>query len=57
MEEMSVMQIVGKHVDEEALMKDLALLKVIPYLEKKAKETNTPIDDMLVAQLKALASK
>lgn len=57
MDKVKLMEILDKNINQEQLMKDLALELVIPYLEAKAKETGTPIDDMIVAQLKAVASK
>lgn len=50
-------QIIMKHVNEEAMLKELALKKVIPFLKAKAEETKTPLDDLLVAQLEMLAGK
>lgn len=57
MEPKKLVELLDKHVNQEALLKDIALEMIIPWLEEKAKQSSTPLDDMLVAKLKELASK
>ena len=57
MDKNSLLAILDKNINQEQLAKDLALELVIPFLEAKAKETSTPLDDMLIAKLKELATK
>lgn len=57
MDKNQLLEILDKHINQEALIKDLAIHVVFPFLEEKAKQTNTPLDDMFLAGLKELALK
>lgn len=53
METKKLVQILDKHINQEALLKDLVLEMVIPMIEEAAAKSETQIDDKLVAYLKA----
>jgi hypothetical protein len=57
MDKMKLVELLDKHINQEAFLKDLAIEMVIPWLEEKAKQSSTPIDDMVVSYLKDLATK
>lgn len=52
METTKLVQILDKHINQEALLKDLVVEMVIPMIEEAAKKSETQIDDKLVAYLK-----
>lgn len=47
-----LLKLIDKHVDQEALVKDLAIQFLLPKLEAFVADTSNPYDDMLVARLK-----
>lgn len=54
---MKLVDVILKHVDEKALLKDLVMEFIIPKLEEAAAKTETKLDDALVEKLKALVEK
>lgn len=53
-EPMTVVQVLDKNIDQQQLAKDLVHEFLLPFLQKKAAETSTTIDDWFVEKLKKL---
>lgn len=53
----TVVEIVGKHVDEKGLAKDLAIALIIPFLEKVVADTTNTFDDLALAEVKKFIEK
>lgn len=57
MEIKQILEIVGKHVDEKALAKDLAVVLILPFLEKIVADTDNKFDDAAFNYVKEYVSK
>lgn len=57
MEINKLLEIVGKHVDEKALAKDLAIALIIPFLEKIVADTENKFDDAALGYVKEYVEK
>ena len=57
MEIKQILEIVGKHVDEKALAKDLAIALIIPFLEKIVADTENKFDDAALGYVKEYVEK
>jgi hypothetical protein len=51
------LEILDKHIDEKGLAKDMAILLLLPLLEKFVKETDNPYDDKLIEWFKPWIEK
>ena len=57
MELSKVTEIILKHVDEKALAKDLAILLIIPFLEKVVADSENKFDDIALGYVKEYIAK
>lgn len=57
MEASKLVEIVLKHTDEKALVKDLAILLVIPFLEKIVADSENKFDDAALGYVKEYVEK
>jgi hypothetical protein len=57
MEASKLVEIVLKHTDEKGLAKDLAILLVIPFLEKIVADSENKFDDAALNYVKEYVAK
>lgn len=47
-----LLDILNKHIDEKGLVKDLAVLFLLPFLQKIVDDSSNKFDDMALAEIK-----
>jgi hypothetical protein len=52
-----ILDVLKKHVDEKGLIKDLAMVVLLPLVEKFAADSKNPYDDKLVEWFKSFVEK
>lgn len=57
MELKKLVEVLDKHIDQTALAKDLAIMLVIPFLEKVVADSENTFDDIAFAEIKKFIEK